>query len=166
MVTEDDFRAALGRRPAGICVLGTKVGGHVLLVALTDVASASLHPPMVSIAVYADSRAGEAVETGAAWGLSVLDSSAEAAAALSRIREPGRPLIGQAVGIDVTEHDSGAVLLDAASATIVCTTEWARPAGEHLVVVGRVVEADTRPRSGAQLHALGRVRPWRGDGSV
>jgi flavin reductase (DIM6/NTAB) family NADH-FMN oxidoreductase RutF len=155
----------MGRRPAGVCVLGMKAGGHVLLVALTDVASASLHPPMVSIAVYADSRAGEAIESGAAWGLSVLDSSAEAAAALSRIREPGRPLIGQAVGIGVHEHDSGAVLLDAASATIACATEWTMPAGEHLVVAGRVLDAVATPRSGAHVHALGRIRPWRSDGA-
>lgn len=161
---EDDFRAALGRRPSGVTVLGVRAGGHALLVPLTDIASASLRPPMVTVSVFADSRAGEALDGAGQWGLSVLDASADAVTALNRVREPGRPLVGQDVGIELVDREGGAVLLDAASAHLVCRTAWAKEAGDHLIVAGDVVEARATGRAGAQLHALGRVRPWRPGG--
>ncbi|MGC5629607.1 flavin reductase family protein [Georgenia sp. Z1344] len=157
---EEGFRAALARRPAGIAVLGVRAGGHPLLVPVTDVASASLRPPMVTVSVYADSRAAEALEDAPEWGLSVLDGSTEAGAALARVAEPGRPLVGQAVGIELVERAGDAVLLEAASAHLVLRTSWTRLAGDHVVVAADVLEARATGRPGAHVHALGRARPW------
>lgn len=160
----DSFRAAMARRPAGVTVLGVRAGGHALLVPLTDVASASLRPPMLTVSVFTDSRAAELLEDDAEWGLSVLDASAEGAAALARVREPGRPLVGQDVGIDLLSDDGRAVLLAAASARFVCRTAWTKEAGDHLVVAGEVLSAVATDRLGAQVHGLGRVRAWRPGG--
>ncbi|MGC5617210.1 flavin reductase [Georgenia sp. Z1491] len=157
---EEGFRAALARRPVGVAVLGVRAGGHALLVPLTDVASASLRPPMITVSVHADSRASEALEEAEEWGITVLDDSAGAAAALARVSEPGRPLVGQDVGISLVPRPGDAVLLEDASAHLVLRTAWARPAGDHLVVAADVLEARATGRAGAQVHALGRVRPW------
>lgn len=167
----DAYRAALGTRAAGVCVLTANDAGVDLAATVTDVASASLRPPMLLVSVHADARLREALAEGSTWALSVLDSSAAARAAARLLAEPGRPSIGQLTGVAHhrpggpggpagTGGPGGPALLAAAAAWFVCRTAWIRAAGEHDVVVGEVHSARRGAvGAGALVYHLGRVRP-------
>lgn len=158
----DAYRAALGTRAAGACVLTVRDAGVDLASTVTDVASASLRPPMLALSVHADARLREALAEGSAWALTVLDGSAAARAAARLLAEPGRPSIGQLTGI--AHHRPGGpdapALLDAGAAWFACRTAWIRAAGDHDLVVGEVADVRRGPvGAGALVYHLGRVRP-------
>ena len=56
----------------------------------------------------------------------------------------------------------GAPLLDGAVAVLECVTEARHDAGDHVILVGRVVAADVSDRPPLVLHA-GKMRPLPGD---
>ena len=158
----DAYRVTLGTRAAGVCVLAARDAGLDLAATITDVASASLRPPMLLASVHQDARLREALDEGATWVLSVLDGSADARAAARLLAEPGRPSLGQLTGI--SHHRLGGrdtpALLEAGAAWFECRTAWIRPAGDHDVVVGEVLRVRRGPvGGGALVHHLGRVRP-------
>ena len=161
------LRTAWSRRPTGVAVLTSRAqgpgGGVDLASAVTDIASTSLHPPMLLVCVYCESRLRDSLDEGETWALSFLDASAAARAAARQLGEPGRPLIGQLTGIAHRRGEaSGAALLEPADAWIECRTAWVRNAGDHDVVVADVLDvtlADTA--AGAIVHHLGRLSPSR-----
>ena len=52
----DAYRMTLGTRAAGVCVLAARDAGLDLAATITDVASASLRPPMLLASVHQDAR--------------------------------------------------------------------------------------------------------------
>lgn len=152
------YRATVLRRAAGVTVVSVRLGGTDLAMTATDVASCSLRPPMFLASVHADGRLREALEEVDTWAVSLLDGAGAAAA--ERLAEPGRPVLGQLVGIDHHRGTvSGAALLDDAQGWIECRTAWIRRTGDHDVVVGDVLEATLgRTGTGALVHHLGRTR--------
>lgn len=155
------FRAVVMRRPAGVAVVALRAGGVDLAMTATDVTSVSLRPPMILFCVYSDARLREALETTHTWAVSLLDASAAAVA--ERLAEPGRPSIGQLVGVGHHRGEaSEAALVDAAQGWVECRTAWVRSAGDHDVVVGEVLDARVGPTgTGALVHHHGRLRPLR-----
>jgi|SRR5690625_1151786 len=152
----EDYRAVMQRHPHGVTAITVRRGGTDLAMTATSVASASLRPPMLLFCVHADARFREVLEDVDTWAVSLLDGNAEAEAEL--LAMPGRPTIGQLTGISHTRGElSGAALLTNAQGWVECRTEWIKSAGEHDVVVGRVLHARIgQTATGALLHRLGR----------
>lgn len=156
----DEFRDAMARLPAGVSAISLRQGGLDLAMTATSVVSVSLRPPMVLFTVHADARLREALDEGGRWAVSVLSAGAESAA--ERMAEPGRPALGQLVGI---AHHRGALsaaaLIEPARVHLECRTSWIREAGDHDVVVGEVeaVHDGAASSAPALVHHLARIRP-------
>lgn len=151
-----DFRRAIGRLASGVAVVTTFSGGHDHAMTVNSLTSVSLEPVLVLVCAELDGRWYEAVEESAVWGVSVLP--AEARATAQWLSSPGRPMHGQ---LDRVPHhrgsSTGVALLDDALSTLECRTETIHPAGDHGIVVGRVLSVHTPDRAGAALvHFRGR----------
>ncbi|MFD1717070.1 flavin reductase family protein [Georgenia deserti] len=153
-----DFRATMARLPGGVTVVAVRHGRLDLAMTATAVASVSLRPPMVLFCVHTDARLREALDEVDSWALSILDGSGSVAA--ERLAEPGRPAVGQLVGIEHRRGPhSGAALIEPAQGWLECRTAWIRTAGDHDVVVGDVVDvAAGSTGTGGLVHHLGRLR--------
>src|SRR5680860_752889 len=138
------FRRAVGRFATGVTVVSTFVDGHHHAMTANAFASVSLEPPLVLVCVENDARFHDAVLDRGEWGVSVLDDTARGTA--DWLATPGRPLVGQ---LDRVPHHigpiTGAALVDAALATLECRTVSLHQAGDHVIVVGRVVGASLAP---------------------
>ncbi|WP_230976515.1 MULTISPECIES: flavin reductase family protein [Georgenia] len=153
------YRATMQRLAAGVTVVTLRQGATDLAMTATALTSVSLHPPMVLFCVHTDARIREALDAVDTWGVSILDG--EAGVAAERLASPGRPALGQLVGIDHHRGPlTGAALLEDAQGWLECRTQWVRNAGDHDVVVGQVLDATLgRTATGALVHHLGRLRP-------
>lgn len=159
----EELRAAWSRRPTGVCALAARSGSTDLVATVTDVVSASLHPPMVLALLYTESRLRESVDVGSTWALSLLGGTPAARAAARQLAEPGRPLLGQLTGIAHHRGVTGAALLDESSAWIECRTAWVRNAGDHDVIAADVLAVELGDVGvGASVHHMGRITPTAG----
>jgi flavin reductase (DIM6/NTAB) family NADH-FMN oxidoreductase RutF len=129
------FRAAAGQFASGIVVVTTRDGHAMTVSAFTSV---SLDPPLVLFCAEKIARFHDAVVAAGAWAVSILPADAEKTARWLATR--GRPMEGQ---LDRILHHpglaTGAPLLDAALATLECRTTAVHDAGDHSIVVGKVI---------------------------
>ena len=160
-IAPDQVKSVLGRFATGVVVLSIRDGkpphsappgpdapdpdedfddpADDIAATLTAFMPVSLFPPIVAIAVDLSGYLAEVVLRRGHWGLSVL--AADQAALAGRFSAAGRPsarllLAGEA------HHRSeltGALLLDAAGATLECVTISRQEVGDHLLVTGSVV---------------------------
>jgi flavin reductase (DIM6/NTAB) family NADH-FMN oxidoreductase RutF len=97
-----------------------------------------LDPLLVLFCVERGARFHEAVLASGAWSVSILGAGAEAAARWFATR--GRPLAGQFGEVPHARGANGAPLLLQASGWLECVTHEIVTAGDHDIVVGRVVD--------------------------
>lgn len=160
-VTADEYRTVAARLAAGTVVVAAVRNGVAHAATVSSIASVSLDPPLLLVCLHVDARLRDVLDDVEAWAVSVLaDDQAEVADWLA---SPGRPAVGQ---LDRVPHRpgprSGAAWIDGAAAWFDCRTEAVHPAGDHDVVVGRVLAAAEGPaRAGALVHLRGRLRPVR-----
>ncbi|MGW0364322.1 flavin reductase family protein [Streptomyces sp. NPDC002990] len=146
-VSNDEFLAAMSRLAAGVCLITahetplTAEGprGEDAGMTATAFMSVSLDPPLVVVSLREGSRMDDLLAEQPLWGVSVLaDHQVQVA---SRFAMKGRisdrllfadlPYVRGAV--------SGAPLLTGSLATLECRTENRVAAGDHTLVVGRVL---------------------------
>ncbi|MCD0485709.1 flavin reductase family protein [Streptacidiphilus sp. ASG 303] len=153
--TPDEFRAALSRLAAGVVLLTAHdpedgPRGEDVGMTATAFLSVSLEPPLVLVSVREDSRMDELLSRVDRWAVSVLDDGHRKVA--SRFAMKGR--ISDRLLFADTGHRrgeaSGAPLVDGALATVECATEQRVAAGDHTLLIGRVLTAqvpapDARP---------------------
>ncbi|MCW5851738.1 MAG: flavin reductase family protein [Anaerolineae bacterium] len=104
------------------------------------VAQASFEPPMIMLAVEADSHSLKVIQASGAFALNVLErGQRELAGQLGRAtaKKPDK-LVGLATHPGPA---TGAPILDAALGWLECRVTGSLPAGDHIVVVAEVVEA-------------------------
>lgn len=157
----DDFRAAIGRLPAGVAVVALRWRDVDYAMTASAVASVSLHPPLLLFCVHEDARFREALDAVDGWALSVLSDTAAGTA--DWLASPGRPAVGQLTRVP---HRAGAVtgapLVDDAAAWFECRTSAIHRAGDHDIVVGEVLTVAQGPAAaGGLVHLRGRTRPVR-----
>lgn len=156
-VRPDDLRRAASRFATGVALV-TAPGGLALVV--DTFIAASLEPPLVAFAPSRTSLTWRTMRRTGRYGISVLD-----AAHAGGIRERARPGADRLAGLDVEIVD-GVPLVRDALAALVCTMEAEYPAGDHSIVLGRVLgirHGEDRPPlvffGGAfsTIHAAGRA---------
>lgn len=138
------FRELLGRFATGVTVMtAANAGGLPHGMTVSSVASVSLTPPLVSACIGDDAVLHDLLVDAPLFALSILSEHQET---LSR-RFAGpvdTPFDG--VGYHLSEH--GLALIDGAVAHIECRREAVHPAGDHSIVIGRVIggsASDGRP---------------------
>lgn len=136
---KDDFRRTMGRLASGVCVVTARWGAMDHAMTATAVASVSLEPRMIMFAVHIDSRMRDALEVSDTWALNIMGEAGQADA--QWLATPGRPIMGQ---LDRIEFDRGeissAAILTKSVAALECRTEHIYSAGDHDLVVGRVLK--------------------------
>jgi flavin reductase (DIM6/NTAB) family NADH-FMN oxidoreductase RutF len=138
-VAPDDLRRAASRFATGVALV-TAPGGLALVI--DSFLSASLDPPLVGFAPSRTSLTWRSMRRTGRFGVSVLD-----AAHADDIRERARPGADRLAGLDIDLLDGVPVIRDAPAA-FACALETEHPAGDHSIVLGRVLairHGDDRP---------------------
>ncbi|MEV2216471.1 flavin reductase family protein [Streptomyces sp. NPDC050997] len=169
-VSNDEFRAAMSRLAAGVVLVtaqeasldpddpGAPAGEDVGMTA-TAFMSVSLDPPLVLVSVREGSRMDDLFDEQPLWAVSVLSESQRHIA--GRFAMKGRisdRLLFEDIPY-VRGEISGAPLVGDALATLECRTEQRMTAGDHTLVVGRVLAAAVPNADGGPLtYFRGRYR--------
>ncbi|MFJ8926240.1 MULTISPECIES: flavin reductase family protein [unclassified Streptomyces] len=166
-VSNDEFRAALSRLAAGVVLLTayepplTPDGppGEDSGMTATAFMSVSLDPPLVMVSLRNSSRMDDLLDDQPLWAVSVLSESQSHIA--GRFAMKGRlsdRLLFQDIPYVRGEH-TGAPLVGGALATLECRTENTVVAGDHTLVIGRVLGAALPSAEGGPLmYFRGRYR--------
>ncbi|WP_371616583.1 flavin reductase family protein [Streptomyces sp. NBC_00454] len=148
-VSNDEFRAAMSRLAAGVCLItahepalgaGGPRGEDAGMTA-TAFMSVSMDPPLVLVSLREGSRMDDLLAEQPLWSVSVLSDHQVQIA--SRFSMKGR-ISDRLLFADVPYvrgEISGAPLLTGALATLECRTENRVEAGDHTLVIGRVLAA-------------------------
>lgn len=137
-VDPDHYRKAIGRLATGVCVVTTRAGDIDYAMTVNSVTSVSLEPVLMLVSVEREARFYDAVMDAGQWAVSILPASAKPVAGWLATR--GRPLHGQ---LDRVPHHrgeaTGLALVDDALAEFECETYSTHDAGDHTLIVGRVL---------------------------
>lgn len=118
---------------------------------VTSLASASLNPPMVTVGIGQATSMAPMLKVGVAAGVSVLAAAhRELAAEFSRKGRPTADVL--LAGRPHHRGQDGALLVDDALATLEARIDALHPAGDHLVVVLRVLHSDVPAAGDALLY--------------
>ncbi|MFD3456115.1 flavin reductase family protein [Streptomyces sp. NPDC058691] len=160
----DAFRAAMSRLAAGVVLVTAHdpedgPNGEDVGMTATAFISVSLEPPMVLVSLREGSRMDEVLERCPRWAVSVLSESQRHIAGRFAMR--GR-ISDRLLFEDVAYYRgeaSGAPILGGGLAVIECETDQRVTAGDHTLVVGRVLTARTPSADGSPLaYFRGRYR--------
>ncbi|GAA1704024.1 flavin reductase family protein [Streptomyces yatensis] len=163
-MSEDEFRAALSRLTAGVVLVTAHdpeegPRGEDVGMTATAFMSVSLDPPLVMVSVRNGSRMDELLERQPHWAVSVLSEGQRHIA--GRFAMKGRisdRLLFEDMSVVRGEH-TDAPLAVGALATLECRTEQRVTAGDHTLVVARVLDAATPAAEGGPLtYFRGRYR--------
>jgi flavin reductase (DIM6/NTAB) family NADH-FMN oxidoreductase RutF len=143
-----DLRRAMSRFPTGVTVV-TSVSetGEPVGATANAVTSVSLEPPLLLVCFARTSRTLAAVRSHGAFAVNVLGerhSGVSTAFARSGARDAW----------DGTEHaagQTGSPLLREALATLDCAVELLLPGGDHVIVLGRVLDVAVGDQDHAPL---------------
>jgi flavin reductase (DIM6/NTAB) family NADH-FMN oxidoreductase RutF len=128
------FRAVLGHFATGITVITAMDDGEPVGIAANSFTSVSLEPPLVLFCAAKTSSTWPRIRHAGHFTVNVLDEHQEH---ISRLfAQKGADRFGQ-IQWSVGEHGP---ILDDVHAYLDCTIEAEHDAGDHVIVVGRVVE--------------------------
>lgn len=165
-VTDDEFRAALSRLAAGVVLITAQEPpldehgrGEDVGMTATAFMSVSLDPPLVMVSLRNDSRMDDLLAEQPLWAVSVLTESQRHIA--GRFAMKGRisdRLLFEDIPY-IRGEIAGAPLVGGALATLECRTEQRVLAGDHTLVIGRVLTASLPSADGEPLaYFKGRYR--------
>lgn len=165
-VSNEEFRAALSRLAAGVVLVTAQEPpldedgrGEDVGMTATAFMSVSLDPPLVLVSLRNDSRMDDLLAEQPLWAVSVLAESQRHIA--GRFAMKGRisdRLLFEDIPY-VRGEVTGAPLAGGALATLECRTEQRVLAGDHTLVIGRVLSASVPSGEGGPLtYFRGRYR--------
>lgn len=166
-VSNDEFRAAMSRLAAGVVLVTAHEpqpdpdgpSGEDVGMTATSFMSVSLDPPLVMVGLREGSRMDDLLDEQPLWAVSVLTESQRQIA--GRFAMKGR-ISDRLLFEDlqwVRGEASGAPLIEGALATLECRTEQRVTAGDHTLVIGRVLTSSAPNTEGGPLtYFRGRYR--------
>lgn len=138
-VDDAQFRQLLGRFATGVVVITlTTPDGRPHGMTANSLASVSLRPPLLSVAIDRGATMHDLITQSDQFVVNILSSQQEALS--RRFADPHDDRF-DGVGYHVGQR--GGVLLDGALAHIECIRHTTLEAGDHTLVVGRVVAGAT-----------------------
>ena len=136
------FREFLGRFATGVSVLTARdASGVPQGMTASSVASVSLHPPLLLVAVDHANDMHAALLTASHFVVNILAADQEALA-----RRFAAETTNRFDGVGYRENRLGIPLLDGALAHIECTKHAELPGGDHTVFVGLVTGGEVTER--------------------
>ncbi|MEW1722845.1 flavin reductase family protein [Streptomyces sp. NPDC093109] len=158
-VSNDEFRAALARLAAGVVLVTAHEPplsqdgprGEDAGMTATAFMSVSLDPPLVLVSLRNGSRMDDLLLEQPLWAVSLLTENQRQIA--GRFSMKGR-ISDRLIFADIAHRRgelSGAPLIEGALATLECRTEQRVVAGDHTLVIGRVLTAELPGGEGEPL---------------
>ena len=141
------------RFPVGVAVVTVDVDGQRVGLTVGSLASLSLEPPLVGVAIARQAALHELLREAGAFAVSLL---AEDQAAIAAHFARGVPPIALWTGIATHPGKvAPAPLIDGALGWLECRTTAEHPVGDHMLFVGEVLELEAG-RDARPLAYLGR----------
>lgn len=138
------FRDVLGNWATGVSVITAVHDGEPVGLAANSFTSVSLDPPLVLFCAGKESTTWPRIQAAGAYAVNVLAADQ---AELSKVfAQKGADRF---VGVDYHSGATGSPILDGVLAYLDCEIEAEHDAGDHVLVVGRVVDLDI-PRADAE----------------
>ena len=145
------FLDALAAWPAGVTLLTIADGRDDIGVTVSACCPVSVDPPLVLVSLIASSYPAEVLSRAAPFALTLLATSQRMLA--GRFASAGRP--SARVLLDSVPHqrgaESGALIPDGGIAAFECAVTDRIPAGDHLLLVARVVAVPYTTDAGEPL---------------
>jgi len=139
-----EFRDVLGRYCSGVAVVTTVSGGEPVGMTCQSFTSVSLDPPLVAFLPTRQSRAFAAIQRAGHFCVNFL--SADQAGISDRMASRGDDKFA---GVGWSTSKSGSALIEGTVGYVDCTVHAVHEAGDHYIVLGRVVDMavgdDTQP---------------------
>jgi len=144
-ISQDEFRAILGRFPSGVTVVTTTAAdGSDNGMTVSAFCSVSLEPPLILICIEKLASAHAALTTAQGFVVNILSAKQEQVARRFAIVD-----IDRFDGVGVTRSSRGYAVLDDVLAVLECNRFATYDGGDHTIILGEV-EA-TRAEGGAPL---------------
>jgi flavin reductase (DIM6/NTAB) family NADH-FMN oxidoreductase RutF len=144
-VDSAEYRRVLGHFPTGVTVITASNDGEPVGLAVGSFFSVSLDPPLVGFCAGKSSSTWPSIEQAETFCVNVLAEDQEDLS--RRFATKGADRFG---AIGWKPGEAGAPRLDGVLAWIDCALEAKHDAGDHWIVVGRVLALDV-PREGGPL---------------
>jgi len=141
MSLQDDFKGALASWASGVSVVTTNADGMLYGLTVSSFTSLSLDPPLVLVCLANANRLPAMILDAGGFAVSMLNRGQEDASNFfaRRGREPTRDF----TEVDGLWTDSGIPVVAGALAYIVCKHQRSIEEGDHTIVIGEVVEAQS-----------------------
>jgi 3-hydroxy-9,10-secoandrosta-1,3,5(10)-triene-9,17-dione monooxygenase reductase component len=153
-----EFRNVLGHFATGVTVVTGTRDGVPLGLAANAFSSVSLDPPLILVCISATSETWPAIRKSGGFGVNVLGEHQE-----EMSRRFGRKDVDRFESVTWETALTGSPLFPDALAWIDCVIDAEHAAGDHIVVIGRVVALAHRPEGGRPLlffqGTYGRLEP-------
>ena len=130
----DEFRNVLGHFCSGITVVTAALDGQTFGMTCQSFFSVSLDPPLVAFAPSKTSRSYAEIRKAGAFCLNILSEDQQ-----EMCGGFARSGVDKFAGVGWTEGPTGSPIIDGVLAWVDCTLEAEHEAGDHQLVVGRVV---------------------------
>lgn len=132
------FRSVLGHYPTGVCVVtGGREGERAAGLVIGSFTSVSLDPPLVGFFAGKWSTSWPQIRDTGRFCVNVLGADQ-----LELAHRFSAPAHDKFAGVSHSASRHGLPVLDGAVAAIECAVEDERDAGDHLMVLGRIIALD------------------------
>ncbi len=138
-VDPDTFRAVLGRFASGVTIVTARdTNGEDMGMTVSAFCSLSLTPPLVLVNIARDASMHPLLETTEHFAVNILAAGQEALSRRFSGADPNR-----FDGIGYQRGITGVALLDDVAAQFECRATMRHPGGDHTILVGEVLSAET-----------------------
>lgn len=135
------FRSAMRRVPSPVTVVTAARAGEMRGMTVGSFTSVSLVPPLISFNVSHDARMHDLITRVSHFAVHLL--SDEQAHLSTTFAEPDRTGVQQFEDVSYSLDDNGVPLIEGAITVFSCAAFAAHPAGDHSLMVGRVLSVST-----------------------
>jgi len=143
-ISSDDFKLALGRWVTGVTVVTARDGEKIHGMTVSAFTEVSLEPPLVLVCADKGSNTLPFIQAGEAFGVNVLARDQDA---ISNKFASKKDEWKRFEGLEYEAGTTGAPLLAGVVSNFDCKLVAAHDHGDHIVVVGEVVELRTFDRA-------------------
>lgn len=135
------FRSALGCFPTGVTVItAPDPGGGLVGVTANSFNSVSLDPPLVLWSLARSAKSFEAFIEAGSFAVNVLGADQHELSAHFALRQADK-----FATVEIELAEDGSALLDGCVARFRCRTERVVDGGDHVVIIGEVLDFDYAP---------------------
>lgn len=145
------YRNLCGRFVTGITIVSAfDRDGAPVGMTVNSFASVSLDPPLVSVAIDHAASAHAALTTAPHWTINILEANQEALSRRFAALEPDR-----FAGVGWQRGPDESLRLDGVLAHLVCQQHGSLEAGDHTLLIGRVIGGDAADHGRPLLYFRG-----------